>query len=952
MLGPRRGRASKGVLLTLSAVVLLLLTVVIAGAHVFRPSRDVATQDPPIRALPLARSTTASSVDVPVTNRSGSNSGTTVDSGVLSAESVSGPWLIAPGAVASATVLASGTSSMHALAGFVPARVVHNKTGGELPRYAFRSQTSASSTATTSSSTTTSGAAKASGQITTASALPIQLAATAPAITASHPRMILDASTLTTLRQRASANTPEWQQLKATCDSYIGGSVFYPSGQTYPNLPDLGQGYQGSNYLPALLAEAMCYQVLKTTNPTAAAKYGAKGVDILVKMSDPSSNQGQPPCTDDGYGIRFYGVGFGLGYDWLYDLLTSSQRTQVYTTANAWLTAWEQSGGCASFAYQYPQGNYYAGYFHAKAVISIATYGENPSAPAEWDDWYNNQFSQRVQPYYEQHLKGGGWPEGFGNYGPLGTFNMILPMREVKTATGVDLVNASAPFSYPLGSADYVMHFTWPSRSYFDDRDMNHATGRTPPPGTTSTKLFVELLGALEFWGSSEIGVFNQYLKEVRSTTSDYSSADPWLLFLEQDPSAPYGSIYTLPLSYFASGMNAVSARSNWGYSANWMSFRAGPYVGNPLAGEEGYDEGSLALVHGNAPLLVNAYGWMVHDPNGSSDEKLLYNDLFGNFNGTQYLGNREMYNIFYVRNMSGSTVLEHFGQNSFTTEKDNVRTAVSAFEDGQSYVYMLATHLEDMYRTFSAGPAVSSWSRQVVFVRPSVFVVYDRTTAGSSSYDQYLAWHFPANPVAGTAPTGENRLDVTYNGSFVGSMMTVFPTDAKLTTVGLYPSSNPVKVWQVQERPSSTNASQHWLTVFDLENSAAQVASSSSVSVTAGDILGVQVVGSSGNSVVISSAGAAGVSITGSIGYQVPSNPAYHVITDLVPNSGYSITVIQSNGNQNITIAPGGSYNTSAHGVLSFYIDATGAVSLQAPGYSRSPISTLPVNGYPSAYQ
>src|SRR6185312_15269369 len=126
---------------------------------------------------------------------------------------------------------------------------------------------------------------------------------------------------LTALRQRAAANTPQWTALKATCDSYIGGTVAYPTGNQYPDKPNLGSGYQGESYLPALLAEGMCYQVLKSSNAAAAAPYGAKAVDILMKMSMPyPGSNGWDPCTDSGYGIRFYGVGYGLGYDWVYDL--------------------------------------------------------------------------------------------------------------------------------------------------------------------------------------------------------------------------------------------------------------------------------------------------------------------------------------------------------------------------------------------------------------------------------------------------------------------------------------------------------------------------------------------------------------------------------------------------------------------------------------------------------
>jgi hypothetical protein len=786
-------------------------------------------------------------------------------------------------------------------------------------------------------------------------ALPVRAAAvTAPAITAAHPRLILDSATLGAMRTHAAANTAEWQLLKGTCDSYIGGTVNYPADSGYPNLPNLGSGYQGESYLPALLSEGMCYQVLKSSNPTAAATYGAKAVDILMKMSAPytgSGSQGQNPCTDNGYGIRFYGVGYGLGYDWVYELLNSSQRTQIYTAANAWLTAWEDPSpsACANFEYVHPHSNYFAGYFHAKAVIALATYGENPSAAAQWDDWYGNQFGKRVQPYFALHLRGGGWPEGYGNYAPLAILNMSLPAREVKTATGVDLVNAAAPYGFPLESADYAMHFAWPSRAYFDDRDTNHANGTaTPPVGTTPVGMYEQLFGTLNYWNSPRVGVFHQYLNEVSAATSGYGPAAPWLLFLQSYPSAPIVAVGTLPRSYLAQGLGAVAARSDWTTGASWMSFRAAPYVNNPSQGEEGFDQGSLALVRGNVPLLVNTFGWMVHEPNGSADENLLYDDLFGSFDNTLYKGNRQIYNVFYVRNMSGSTVVDRFGQAAYTTEDDNARTKVSAFEDGGDYVYVQSTHLEDMYRKFSAGPGVAAWSRQIVYLRPNRFVVYDRTTSGSASYDQYMAWHFPANPAAGTAATGQKRLDVTYNGQYAGAMTTLLPANATVTTVPLYPSSTTKKVWQVQVRPPNTNVSQRWMTVFDLSSQASSVASISPVTITQGNVVGAWLAGADGNSVVIDSAGAAGTAISGTVAYTVPG-PAHHVVTELAKSTGYNITVTGGSG-QTVSISPGGTYVSSGQGVLNFRVDASGTIT-EGPGTAGLPVSSLPVKGYPRSY-
>jgi len=165
-------------------------------------------------------------------------------------------------------------------------------------------------------------------------------------VTTPHPRLILDAATLGALRARAASNTPQWRALKAYCDSFIGGTVNYPDHLAYPDPPDIGQGYQGEDYFPALIGEAFCYQTLRVSDPTTAAKYGAKAVDVLVKMSMPFPGaHGEHPSTDSGFAVRFFGVGMGIAYDWLYGLLTPEQRKQVYSTANGWTDYWEGSSG-------------------------------------------------------------------------------------------------------------------------------------------------------------------------------------------------------------------------------------------------------------------------------------------------------------------------------------------------------------------------------------------------------------------------------------------------------------------------------------------------------------------------------------------------------------------------------------------------------------------------------
>lgn len=739
-----------------------------------------------------------------------------------------------------------------------------------------------------------------------------------------HPRMILDGPTLTALRAAASGNTAEWKAVKAVCDKHVNGKVEYPSGASYPGSGGIGAGYQGGGYVPPLAALGICYQVLKTSQPAAAKKYGQRGVDVLVKMSTPyraaePANNGTRPCTDSGYGIRNYGVGFGLGYDWLHDLLTPAQRRQVYTTANAWLADWEKPGGCADFAYKHPQSNYYAGYFHAKAVISMGTYGDNPLAPAQWNDWLQNQFLKRVQPYHAANMAGGAWPEGYSNYADLGLWNMSMPIREVKTATGLNLLTHGRGYTLPVEYGEYAMHFTWPSRGYFDDRDTNRQ------PGDTHVGLFTQAIGEAEYWGSPLAPALRAYRAEVRQATDHEGDSAPWVTLLALLRHGPTGTVSSLPRSFLAPGIEGVAARSSWAKDATWMSFRAGPYVNNPDQGEQYFDAGGPSFVRGGTPLLVNASGWIVDGVLRWDDgEGRVYEDNFGS--GGVERGNRQLYNVFYVRSMSGGTVETRYGQNS-RTRAQGARTGIAHFDDGGSYVYTQATHLEDRYRTVDwegKQLLVAGWEREIVYLRPNRFVVLDRTKSGKASYDQFLAWHFPANPTVSTSG-GTSRMDVTYQGRYAGSATVVTPGGATVHTSRLYPSSPQQRVWRAEVRPTSGAVNQNWITVFDLSASKAKTATATPVTHPTSGVIGTQLTAGDGNSVVVSASGIAGQPKSGTITYRVSAMTAEHVISGLPAGAGYTVTGSVSGGAITVKLTPGGTVKTSSAGVLSFTMKANG---------------------------
>src|SRR5262249_12654040 len=131
----------------------------------------------------------------------------------------------------------------------------------------------------------------------------------------------------------------------------------------------------------------------------------------------------------------------------------------------------------------------------------------------------------------------------------------------------------------------------------------------------------------------------------------------------------------TLATSYATTGIAEVSARSDWSNAATWMSFRTGPYVNNPGAGHQSFDAGSLALVRGSNPLLVNSSVWIMRNPNGDPGETAQYDDQYGNFDADPNSGNRRLANTFQVRHLNGSgTPLHQYGQWSMTRD-DGART-------------------------------------------------------------------------------------------------------------------------------------------------------------------------------------------------------------------------------------------------------------------------------------
>ncbi|MDW8283272.1 MAG: DNRLRE domain-containing protein [Myxococcales bacterium] len=718
----------------------------------------------------------------------------------------------------------------------------------------------------------------------------------APQNTTDHPRLVLTGRVLGRLRERARQEDPAWVALRGRCDGYLPGRIEWPDGDDYPGEGNIGEGYQGNGYFDALLALGLCYVVVPDRER--AQRYGDKGVELLIKMSEPDGAHAVDPLRDSGYGIRFYGVGLALGYDWLHGALTAAQRERIRLALDRWIDAYEREG----FGRDHPQGNYFAGYYATKLLTALATRGEGPRADAHWQDWLERVHLGQVQPYYAVHLRGGGWPEGW-NYGPLATLHMSWPalIDRAVIPGGRDLLrDPQAPYLFPIEQGAYLLHFTWPNRRTLDDRHIQYEGNN---PAAAQPSLFITQAGILARLGDPLAPVLKGYARQVRAAQPD--PVQPWVEFLFWDSAAPERGLADLPRSYLARGMGMVAMRSSWEPDAVWASFTAGPYVNNPASGEQYFDQGSLAVVRGGQPVLVNAPAALVRHRPGTEDGRgyhdLIYNELF-------HGGNRRIFNIFYIDQP------RPYGQAAVGPQE--ARTRVGMFADGGEYVLARGDHLEDMYRKGPRGARlVVAWTRTLLYLRPAYFLIYDETEIADGDIDQWMAFHLAERP-----NQEGDRFLVGGGDPYRGAVVPLLPAGVSTRVVDLFQRG---KVFRLEIRPPAGGATQRWLTAVD---AGAVPTPIGRLSAQDGSVRGSSLGARLGDPrgpvrVVLFCAGEQAVS------YRVPAGPARHLLVGLPPRRAYAVRVSRAGGALEVSVVEGSGLHTSEVGVLAFRLGEDGRV-------------------------
>ncbi len=714
--------------------------------------------------------------------------------------------------------------------------------------------------------------------------------ASVSAVTPSNgARIWLTDAVLARLRQRAASGDAAWKSLAAHCDADASGTMNNPTAEAYPDAPGVGQGYEGDGYLPEILALGLCYQTAAGADAASAARWAQAGGRLLTAMATPAGSGGEPPSTDDGYGIRNYGVGMALGYDWLRPALDATTKASVQAALASWISWYDASG----FIRDEPIGNYFAGYLFAKGAAAIALEGDNASAITWWNDITTRLWPTLAEPAYSKWLAGGGWPEGW-QYGPLSVRNLVGFLWAAHTGKGLTWWN-DVPLAH--AEAEYVGEFAWPSRKHMDDRGTIHAQSVLSPSASTVAMAATVMEQQGDAFASTARGVAN----DIFAATGE--GIDLWQRFLFWDPGASAAASSALPTAYVASGPGHVAMRSSWATNATWASFASGPYIDAPDSGEQYFDQGGLAIAIGDQPVLVNATGWLPQAA-GDNGESFVYDDTWGS-------RTRRLDNTFYI---TGA------GQDGIAPPEST--THVERFEDGGFYVRARGKAIEQMY---SPSGVVTQFVRDVAYVRPGTFVVYDRTTAATAGADQFMAWHVPGTPTQSAASDGSLRFAVPTGGT-IHALLPRGATPATTSVLGV--------VTRIEMHSSA--AAQDWLTAISSAGApAVERLSTADGNVSSGGVVGVHVLDSPKESVVLFAGdhGATGQS-SGADYVVAQATDAQHVLFDVAPGK-YAVTATPSGTGKlavHVAAAGSGSLTPTANGTLAFAVSEGGAVTAIAP--------------------
>lgn len=244
--------------------------------------------------------------------------------------------------------------------------------------------------------------------------------------TGAHPRAFLTPAVQAAWAASADVPGSAVARAIATCEDAIASPADYRDG-----------GYQGFTWVETLGPCLVAWKARGDARYRDAALVYFRGLlDDEVVLGDgagPAYAGGLGiVARDTGYSMRTNGVYAALGYDWLHDELTATERDRAHTRFTQWLAFHFRAD---TYMRDTPGANYHAGHVLAVTLIAIGHGDEmNARDPGTGTALYryvvSDMWGSVMSGGYATRgpLRGGDWLEGW-QYGALSVANYALAAR-------------------------------------------------------------------------------------------------------------------------------------------------------------------------------------------------------------------------------------------------------------------------------------------------------------------------------------------------------------------------------------------------------------------------------------------------------------------------------------------------------------------------------------------
>jgi hypothetical protein len=239
----------------------------------------------------------------------------------------------------------------------------------------------------------------------------------------------------------------------------------------------------------------------------------------------------------------------------------------------------------------------------------------------------------------------------------------------------------------------------------------------------------------------------------------------------EEAPEAP-AALDAMPLAHLAGGIGKVYARSDWSDDATWLRFECGPWWNQHQHAEAGSFE-----IFRREPLATESgeyAGWCDEHAVNWLIRAIAHNCILIHQEGEQWR---------HHRNRDGLEMANDGGQGNLSVVTFNLEGWKSIAAHRRGHVAAFADWPE---MTYIAGDATAAYAaskarrvlRQIVFIRPHTFVIFDSVVSVRPEYGKTWLLHCQNEPaIDGAAAT-------IVNGAGTLHVQTLLPAAAAIRKV------------------------------------------------------------------------------------------------------------------------------------------------------------------------